>query len=88
MTNRKHIGLAASLVLGTLALSAIASPAGARWYSNGTWVPDYRWQSSDRYYGYYYRPPAVVYGTPYNYGYYAPPVIYDSAPGFTFTIRP
>jgi len=30
----------------------------------------------------------VVYATPYNYGYNAPPVIYDSAPGFSITIRP
>jgi hypothetical protein len=29
----------------------------------------------------------VVYGTPYNYGYYAPPVIYNNTPGFTIQIR-
>jgi hypothetical protein len=31
----------------------------------------------------------VVYSTPYNYGYYPPPVYYSpSAPGFSITIRP
>jgi len=30
----------------------------------------------------------VIYSTPYNYGYYAPPVVYDNTPGFSITIRP
>jgi hypothetical protein len=29
----------------------------------------------------------VVYGTPYNYGYYSPPVVYDAAPGINFNVR-
>jgi len=28
----------------------------------------------------------VVYGTPYNYGYQAPPVYYDNTPAFTVRI--
>jgi hypothetical protein len=86
MTINKVIGLAAGLVVGTLALAA---PASAAWYGNGGWHNDNRWSNyNDRYYGYHYRAPPVVYSTPYNYGYYPPPVVYDNTPGFTFTIRP
>jgi len=91
MTNRKRTSLAFSLVLGAIALSALASPASARWDGNGRWHEDDRWEGRgrdngyDRYYnGYRYRAPPVIYGTPYNYGYYPPPVIYDNTPGFTF----
>ena len=35
MTSRKRIGLAASLVLGTLAFAAVAAPASAAWYGDG-----------------------------------------------------
>lgn len=91
MTNAKRIAaVSASLVLGALTLAAMASPASARWDGDGRWHNDNRWeerreQNSDRYYdGYYYRPPPVIYSTPYNYGYYPPPVYYDNTPGFTF----
>jgi hypothetical protein len=86
MTIRRVIGLAAGLVVGTLVLAA---PAGAAWYGDGRWHNDNRWRNyDDRYYGYHYRAPPVVYSTPYNYGYYPPPVVYDNTPGFSFTIRP
>ena len=88
MTSRNRIGLAASLVLGTLAFTAVAAPASAAWWGNGQWHYDNRWVNyNDRYYGYYYRAPPVVYATPYNYGYLPPPVIYDNTPGFSITIR-
>jgi len=79
-----------SLVLGVLALAAVAAPASAAWWGDGRWHSDARWHSwPDRYYyGYYYRAPPVVYSTPYNYGYYAPPVVYDNTPGFSISIRP
>ena len=53
-----------------------APPGGAT--ASGT--NDNRWNNNynDRYYGYYYREPPVVYATPYNYGYVPPPVIYDN----------
>jgi hypothetical protein len=86
MTIRNTIGLAAGLVVGALALAA---PASAAWWGNGNYDYDNRWNNNDRYYGYYYRPPPVVYSTPYNYGYYPPPVYYSpSGPGFSITIRP
>ncbi len=92
MTDRKRHSLAVSLVLGAIALGAVATPASARWYGDGRWHEDNRWEGRnngpnnyDRYYnGYQYRAPPVVYGTPYNYGYNPPPVIYDNSPGFTF----
>ncbi len=96
MTSRSRIGWAASLVLGALALSAgVAAPASAAWWGNGQWQPDNRWQNNNqrndnwnnRYYGYHYREPPIVYGTPYNYGYQPPPVIYDNTPGFTIRIQ-
>jgi hypothetical protein len=88
MTTRTRIGLAASLVLGTLALAAIAGPASAAWYGNGQWHDDDRWRGNNHYYGYHYREPPVVYATPYNYGYVPPPVVYDNTPGFSINIRP
>ena len=93
MTSRKAIGLAASLVLGTLSLAAVAVPANAAWWGNGQWQPDNRYyynNQQNRYYGYHYRAPPVIYSTPYNYGYVPPPVIYDNAPGpgFSIMIRP
>jgi hypothetical protein len=91
MTSRKHIGLAAGLVLAGLAFAAVAAPASAAWWGNGQWHEDNRWNNyNDRYYGYYYRTPPVVYSTPYNYGYQPPPVYYSPspAPGFSITIRP
>ena len=42
---------------------------------------------NNRYYGYHYREPPVVYSTPYNYGYVPPPVVYDNTPGFTICIQ-
>ncbi len=92
MTIKNRIGLAASIVLSTLALSAVAAPVSAAWWGDGRWHDDDRWRGEHRnYYGYHYREPPVIYSTPYNYGYYAPPVIYDTVPprpGITFTIRP
>jgi hypothetical protein len=96
MTNRKRIGLAASLVLGALALAAVATPASAGWWGDGRWHEDNRWNNNNnnnnnnwnnRYYGYHYRDPPVVYATPYNYGYQPPPVVYDNTPGFTIRIQ-
>jgi hypothetical protein len=89
MTISKVIGLAAGLVVGAMIL---ATPASAAWWGNGRWHYDDRWSNyNDRYYGYNYRAPPVVYSTPYNYGYYPPPAVYDRAPpgpGFSITIRP
>jgi len=84
----KRITLAAVLALA--AFAGLAAPASARWYGDGRWHEDNRWNNNhnSRWNGYTSRPPPVVYGTPYNYGYYAPPVIYDNAPGFSLTIRP
>lgn len=97
MTSRNRIGLAASLVLGALAFTAVAAPASAGWYGkDGQWHQDNRWNNNrnndnnnwnNRYYGYHYRAPPVVYGTPYNYGYVPPPVYYDNTPGFTIRIQ-
>lgn len=101
MTSRKSIGLAASLVLGAVSLTAIAAPANAAWWGDGQYQPDNRWNNNNhrynnsnsnnnnynRYYdGYHYREPPVVYSTPYNYGYQPPPVIYDNTPGFSIKI--
>ena len=96
MTSRNRIGLAASLVLGALAFSAVAAPASAAWWGkDGQWHQDNRWNNNrnndnkdwnNRYYGYHYREPPVVYGTPYNYGYVPPPVVYDSTPGFSIRL--
>ena len=89
MTRFGKIGAAAGMVLGaTLALAALAGPASARWYGDGSWHEDDRYVApANRYYnGYYYRAPPIVYSTPYNYGYYPPPVYYDNTPGFTIRI--
>ena len=89
MKSRNRIGLVASLVLGTLAFTAVAAPASAAWWGDGRGHEDSRWTNyNGRYYGYHYREPPVIYSTPYNYGYYAPPVVYDNTPGFSITIRP
>src|SRR5260370_22916621 len=78
MTSRNRIGLAASLVLGTLAFATVAAPASAAWWGNGQWHEDNRWHNNNsRYYGYHYRQPPVIYSTPYNYRYCPPPVLHD-----------
>ena len=62
MTSRNRIGLAASLVLGTLALAAVAAPASAAWWGDGRWHEDTRWRNNNSYYyGYHYREPPVIY---------------------------
>ena len=84
----KRIVLAACLLLG---LVGAAVPASAAWWgADGRWHPDPRWSTWNQpyYNGYYYRAPPVVYSTPYNYGYYPPPVYYSPTPGFSLTIRP
>ena len=79
----------ATIMLGAMAAAAVALPASAAWWGNGTWHPDNRWeQHNNYYYGYHYRAPPVIYSAPYNYGYVPPPVIYDNTPGFSLTIRP
>ena len=85
MTSSKRIALAAGLVLGMLSVAAMTAPANAAWWGNGQWHQDTRYDN--RYYGYHYRQPPVVYSTPYNYGYQPPPVIYDNTPGFTIRIQ-
>ena len=86
MTAIKHSKAAAAIVLGALvALATLAGPASARWYGNERY--DNGWHGNDHYSGYYYRPPPVVYVTPYNNGYYyPPPVIYDNTPGITIRL--
>jgi len=74
------------LALALAALAGLATPASARWWGDGRWHYDERWHA-DRWHGYYYRPPPVVYSTPYAYGYYPPPVVYDAAPGINFNVR-
>lgn len=93
MTSSKRIGLAASLVLGLLSVAAVAAPASAAWWGNGQWHEDNRYYTNDRpndwnnrYHGYHYQPPPVVYSTPYNYGYQPPPVVYDNTPGFSIRL--
>lgn len=91
MTRIRKIGAAAGVLLGaTLALAAFAGPASARWYGDGRWHEDDRYVAPDSryYYGYNYRAPPIIYSTPYNYGYYPPPVYYDNTPGFTIHIGP
>ena len=87
MTAIKHprgtIALAA--LAGFIALAALASPANARWYEENRY--ESRWHGNDHYNGYYYRAPPVVYGTPYNSGYYPPPVIYNNTPGITLRLN-
>jgi len=61
MTNR----ITFVLVLALAAFVGLATPASARWWGDGQWHDDNRWQG-DRWHGYYYRPPPVVYATPYN----------------------
>jgi len=79
----------ATILLGLVAASAVALPASAAWWADGTWHPDNRWEyNRGNYYGYHYRAPPVIYSAPYNYGYVPPPVIYDNTPGFSLTIRP
>jgi hypothetical protein len=86
MNRIKHRTAATLVAIGAVvALSALASPASARWEDNRR---DWSWNGNDRYNGYYYRAPPVVYGTPYYNGYYyPPPVVYDNSPTFTIRIR-
>ena len=50
------------LVLALAAVAGLVAPASARWWGNNGWYEDNRW-AGDRWYGYNYRPPPVVYGT-------------------------
>lgn len=84
MTKRVATAIALTLV----AVATVASPASARWWGDGRWHDDDRWgERHERYYGYHYAPPPVVYAAPYNYGYVAPPVVYGAEPGISFSIR-
>jgi hypothetical protein len=79
--------LTAGIILSAmLAFGALAGSVNAdeHWRGNGGY--DHNWN------GGYYRPPPVVYGSPYGssyYGtpYYAPPVVYGPAPGFSIQFR-
>lgn len=77
--------LAAALALA--AFGGLATPASARWWGDGRWHEDERWNRGEHYYGYNYRPPPVVYGTPYNYGYAPPPVVYGAEPGVNLNVH-
>ncbi|HLG46300.1 MAG TPA: hypothetical protein VKY24_08675 [Reyranella sp.] len=84
----RRILFAAALAM--LAVTGVAGSASARWWGDGRWHDDDRWRHHDRddyYYGYHYRPPPVVYATPYNYGYVPPPVVYGAEPGVNFSIN-
>ena len=93
----KRILFAAALA--ALAVTGLASSASARWWGDGHWHNDDRWSDYDhdydhdhdhhhhRFYGYHYRAPPVVYGTPYNYGYAPPPVVYGAEPGVNFNFH-
>jgi hypothetical protein len=84
MTTRKGIGLTVGAIVAIVTVLAVVTPASAAWWGDGRWHSDSRWTNyNDRYYGYYYRAPPVVYATPYNYGYVPPPVVYDNTPGFS-----
>ena len=50
MTSRKRIGLAASLVLAGLAMTAVAALASAAWWGNGQYQQDNRWHNNNSYY--------------------------------------
>jgi hypothetical protein len=80
--------LIASVALGAvLVLGVSAVPASARWdHDNGYGGYNRGWS------GGYYRSPPVVYGSPYRYGYYPPPVVYGpgigvNLPGVSIGIR-
>jgi len=87
-TSRWSAKLTAGIALSALlALGSFAAPASAEYYQRGY----HNWNG-----GYYHAPP-VVYGSPYNGGYYgspyyAPPVVYGpgigiSLPGVNIGIR-
>ena len=83
----KRILFAAALA--AVAVAGLAGSASARWWGeDNRWHDDDRWHRGEHYYGYHYRPPPVVYSTPYNYGYVPPPVVYDNTPGFSLHIGP
>ncbi len=75
-----------------LAAAMFAAPASARWgeHDNGNHGYDNGHHEGRDWNGNgYYRAPPVVYGTPYQYGYYPPPVVYGpgvSMPGITIQI--
>ncbi len=80
--------IAAAFAMAVIAVAGLAAPASARWWGYGRWHDDDRWREHhERYYGYHYQPPPVVYGTPYNYGYAPPPVVYGAEPGVTFSFH-
>ncbi len=80
--------IATAVALAVVASAALAAPARARWWGDGRWHDDDRGEHHHGDYdGYHYRPPPVVYGTPYNYGDYPPPVVYDNAPGVGFNVH-
>ena len=73
--------------LAAVAVTGMAGSASARWWGDGRWHEDDRWHGNAHYYGYNYRAPPVVYGTPYNYGYTPPPVVYGGEPGVNFNVH-
>jgi hypothetical protein len=100
--------LAAGLVISAvLALGIFTVPADAQWNSYTQWNdkehPDQNHWNRDNWNRGYYRPPPVVYGSPYGssyYGrpyyapqyYYPPPVVYGPGigillPGISINIR-
>ncbi|HEY2873333.1 MAG TPA: hypothetical protein VGJ56_15525 [Reyranella sp.] len=83
----KRILFAAALA--ALAVTGMANSASARWWGDGRWHEDDRWHQGPHpsYYGNHYRPPPVVYSTPYNYGYTPPPVVYGGEPGLNFNVN-
>jgi hypothetical protein len=77
--------LAGGVAISAALLAVSAAPASARWdHEQHGW--HHGWSG-----GYYHSPP-VVYGSPYTYGYYPPPVYYGptvglNLPGVSIGIR-
>jgi hypothetical protein len=86
---RRHAArlIAGVAVAAVLALGVSAGTANARWDHRDDHRDDHRGWT-----GGYYNAPPVVYGSPYAYGYYPPPVAYGpgigiNLPGVNIGIR-